>query len=99
MSTEAKVKVRVGTRMIGIGAAARKLGFNRSHLQKCAAGKRKAGSKTLEHFRALGLDTGMPGIQKSVRFRAANAAKMERDGTASGGVTVIHESGAEGGAQ
>lgn len=55
MGTEEKVKVRVGTRLLGIGAAARQMGFNRSHLQKCAAGKRKAGGKTLAHLRKLGL--------------------------------------------
>lgn len=55
METESKVKVRVGTRLLGIGAAARQLGFDRGHLQKCAAGKRKAGGKTLAHLRHLGL--------------------------------------------
>lgn len=55
MKAEEKVKVRIGTRLLGIGAAARKMGFNRSHLQKCAAGKRKAGGKTLAHLRQLGL--------------------------------------------
>ncbi len=55
MEAEEKVKVRVVTRLLGIGAAARQLGFNRSHLQKCAAGKRKAGRKTIAHLRQLGL--------------------------------------------
>ena len=55
MGTETKVKVRVTTRLAGITAAAETLGINRCHLQKCMAGKRKAGKKTLAAMRQMGL--------------------------------------------
>lgn len=47
--------IRVQTRLAGITKAARVYGFNRSHLQKCAAGKRPAGKKTLANMALIGI--------------------------------------------